>query len=133
VRPGDLACQKQQIVNWNGLAPLLAAAGDMEDALNAGRDSLDLANTIAKGKRAADRNYLPRALAANGDVYQAFAKRSGVSTGDADSNLRRAADYYGRAVHEWQALNLTGEPYTSEKRQAEAGLARCRKALRRLP
>ena len=47
VKPEDPTCRKQQMVDWNGLTPILAAAGDDETALK---------------------------LAANGAVHEALAR-----------------------------------------------------------
>jgi len=130
VSPADTSCQKQWSIDWNGLAPLLAATGDFKGGVKQGQASLELARTIAKRPGKTSGSYLPRALAANGAVYTAAAKRPGVAQLDATGYWRSASEYYKQAIHEWMVLGLTAHPYIEEAQDAGTQLAECERALR---
>jgi tetratricopeptide (TPR) repeat protein len=130
VSPSDSSCQKQWSVDWNGLAPLLAATGDFKSGLKQGQASLELARTIAKNPGKTSGSYLPRALTANGAIYTAAAKRPGIPQADATGYWRSASEYYKQAIHEWKALRLATYPFIEEEQEAEVRLAECERALR---
>jgi serine/threonine protein kinase len=131
INPTLLACRKQQVVGWIGLGPLIAARGDSEGALRQAHEALDVAAQLAKGSRLLEKAYWPRALAGEGDVYVALAKKDPPATEQAIANWRSAADRYQRAMQEWKPFLHLSQPYAGLVRDTKAKLAESERALRR--
>lgn len=115
---------------WAGdmMALSLASRGNTGEALAEAQKALEAARVSPIKNDLAAHAYLARALDANGGVHAVLAKRS---SGEARvSEWRAAADYYGRAMGEWQLYPNRGkDPNAVDFRRTEAGLAEARRAV----
>jgi eukaryotic-like serine/threonine-protein kinase len=117
--PASPSCRHTIWIDRGYMALALISIGDTEAGL---KESQDLLESV---KKDFDEPVMPvyraRALAANGAVHMALAKRA-LSEGRL-AEWRAATDSYTRALAEWRTYPGSGsEPFATEVRQAEAAL-----------
>ena len=111
------------------LAISLALRGDTNGGLAQAQQVLETVHNSPVPNDVSTHAYLARALDANGSVHALIAKRESGET--RVSEWRTAADYYERAVGEWQLYPYhEKEPGVVDFRRTEAGLEEARRELR---
>jgi tetratricopeptide (TPR) repeat protein len=123
----DVSCTHSVWMSRRRMASTLALMGDSAGALREGKISLELIEGPESRKEPQRHGYRARALASNGEVYVTFAKRAAGPERVADWHT--AADFYKRAITEYQLHKSNAEPYLGEARQAQASLAECERAV----
>ena len=124
----DTSCRHIVWQAHDELALALAAAGEDAAALKEGESLVRMGDRWPESARDASLHaYLARALAANGGVHAILARRAAGK--QRAPHWLAAADFYRRAVQEFEAYQPTADTALSEMRKAQSSLTECERAL----